>query len=238
VEPWSERTADLYEAVFSVDDHDSQVAYVNAVVEEHAPKARSLLDVACGIGWHLERFHRRFDVAGTDLSPSMLARAARRLPGVELLEADMREFDFGRAFDVVTCLSSSIAWMPDIDALSEAVANMACHTLPGGLVIVEPWDDPEDESNELPWRRTVRTDERVISLVETTTLQGATWIEETHYTIGSSDGIEQVFERTEFSAFTKDDLRRAFELAGLETSCDPVGPLGRGLWIGVQSLNR
>jgi SAM-dependent methyltransferase len=233
--PWDERSADLYEAVFAVDDHDSQVRYLTHLVDDLAPHARALLDVACGTGWHLERFRERFDVAGTDRSEAMLAHARRRLPDTELLAADMREFAFGRSFDVVTCLSSSIAWMPDLEGLERAVANMARHTNPGGVVIVEPWKDPVDEPlGQLPWTRTVHADDRIICLLETTTLRGHRWHEETHYLIGSSDGVDHVVERAAFSAFTKRDLRQAFERADLKATYDPVGPLGRGLWIGKQ----
>jgi hypothetical protein len=102
-------------------------------------------------------------------------------------------------------------------------------------VIVEPWNDPADEPTErLPWTRTVLTDDRVISLMETTTLRGSMWVEETHYLIGSDDGVEHVVERVEFTAFTEGDMRRAFERADLDTTYDPLGPLGRGLWIGIK----
>jgi hypothetical protein len=45
--------------------------------------------------------------------------------------------------------------------------------------------------------------------------------------------VEHVVERATFSAFTRTDLRSAFEASGLLTEYDPVGPLGRGLWIGL-----
>jgi SAM-dependent methyltransferase len=75
MEPWDERSAELYEVVFSIDDHDAHVAYLHKVIDERVPDAASLLDVACGPGWHLEIFQRWYDVAGTDLSPAMLERA-------------------------------------------------------------------------------------------------------------------------------------------------------------------
>ncbi len=235
IEPWDERSAELYEAVFAVDNHEAQVAYLHRVIDERVPDAASLLDVACGTGWHLEHFQRWYDVAGTDLSPAMLERARGRLRDARFIEADMREFDFGCSFDAVTCLSSSIAWMPETDALDAAVANMARHTSPGGVVIIEPWNDPTDDPTEsLPWTRTVQADDLVISLMETTTLRGSTWVEESHYLIGTDGDIQHKLERAEFSAFTKENLRASFQAANLDTTYDPVGPLGRGLWIGIK----
>jgi SAM-dependent methyltransferase len=139
MEPWGERSAELYELIFAADDHEAQVAYVNGVIEDRAPLARSLLDVACGTGWHLELFARRYPhVEGLDLSLAMLNRARERVPRVPLHQADMRVFEIGRTFDAVTCLSSSIVSMPDADALQEAIGTMARHLRPGGVLVLEP----------------------------------------------------------------------------------------------------
>jgi len=70
----------------------------------------------------------------------MLQLAASRLPGVPLHPGDMRDFDLGERFDVVTCLGSSIAWMTTDADMRRAVANMARHLHPGGVLLIEPWD--------------------------------------------------------------------------------------------------
>jgi SAM-dependent methyltransferase len=238
IEPWSERSAALYELVFSVDDHGAQVAYVRDVITTHAPHATSLLDVACGTGWHLQRFARWYEVAGVDLSPAMLERARPRVPTARLELGDMRDFDLERTFDVVTCLSSSIAWLPDVEALDRAVATMARHLESGGVLIVEPWNDPTNEPAPPPWTRTVETEGVLVSLMETTVLIDGRWVEDTHYLVGSRDRVEHLVERVSFGAFTRADLRSAIERAGLRPEYDPVGPLGRGLWIGVSPRRR
>jgi SAM-dependent methyltransferase len=164
----------------------------------------------------------------------MLAHARRRLgPAVALHEVDMRELDLGGAFDAVTCLSSSIAWLPDRQALGRAVQAMARHLTPGGVLVVEPWDEPIEEPDPTPWTRTVRHEGVVVSLMETTVLDGDRWRQDTHYLVWTDEGIEHIAEQTSFSAFARADLAWAFELAGLNHTYDDVGPHGRGLWIGV-----
>ena len=82
------------------------MAQLRAVIDRYVPSARSLLDVACGTGKHLEHLQHHYRVAGVDISPAMLDVARRRLPGVPLHVGDMVDFELGRTFDVVTCLES------------------------------------------------------------------------------------------------------------------------------------
>ena len=74
------------------------------------PAAKSLLDVACGTGAHLETFAKLFEHAeGLEFAPAMREIAERRLPGLAVHGGDMRGFDLGRAFDAVTCLGNAVA---------------------------------------------------------------------------------------------------------------------------------
>jgi hypothetical protein len=111
---------------------------------------------------------------------------------------------------------------------------MARHTNEDGLLVIEPWDFPED-AKEQPWLTTAETDDRVVALLETTTLQGETWQQETHYLMWSRDGgIEHVAESQTLGAFSKADHEAAFARSGLSVEFDPDGLLGRGLFIGTR----
>jgi SAM-dependent methyltransferase len=113
------------------------------VIRSRVPDARTLLDVACGTGRHLELLSDGYRVEGLDLDAQLLAVARERLPSVPLHSGDMRDFELGRRFDVVTCLFSSIGYVRDDDELDRAIAAMARHLSPGGLMVVEPWFTPE-----------------------------------------------------------------------------------------------
>jgi hypothetical protein len=117
--------------------------------------------------------------------------------------------------------------------LAHAVESMARHTDREGVLIIEPWDFPEEPYEEEPWATTVQAPDRSVALLETTTLEGDTWLEETHYLIWMKEsGIEHRVERHALGAFTKADHVAAFERVGLSVEFDPVGLLGRGLFIG------
>ena len=134
------RSASLYDVVYTRIDYPGSAAYVERLVRERNPGARSLLDVACGTGIHLGIWRERFDhVEGVDLDPNMLAVAQDRLPGVTLHQGNFVSFDLGRTFDAVTCMFSSIGYADTPDRLDGAIAAMARHLASGGVLVVEPW---------------------------------------------------------------------------------------------------
>jgi SAM-dependent methyltransferase len=166
----------------------------------------------------------------------MLARARSRLPDVPIHEGDMRDFALGREYDAVTCLFSAIAVVQTVDGLRQAVATMASHLRPGGVLIVEPWDSPEEHPAEgKPWVEVVEEPGRIAVVMETSVLAGSMWHEDAHYLVWTPEGIEHVHAQEETGAFTREDHLAAFRAAGLEVEHDPVGLIGRGLYIGVRA---
>jgi SAM-dependent methyltransferase len=234
-DPWSERAADLYEFFFDRDGAHRDAERLHAIIGGHMQDARSLLDVACGTGWHLERLSEWYEVEGVDRSPAMLRYARDRLPDVPLHEGDMRSFDLGRTFDVVSCLSSSIAWMRSRQDLRRAVEAMGAHVRKGGLLLVEPWDFPADAPSDEPWVATKQTPDRVVTLMETTTLDGGAWVQETHWLDRKRPApIEHRVEVHALGAFEKTDYLEALDHEGFDVAFDPVGLLGRGLFIATR----
>lgn len=133
----------LYDRIYDFKDYAREAARLHELVQERAPGARTLLDVACGTGKHLEQLRAWYEVEGLDLDPELLAIARDRLPDVPLHEADMVDFDLGRRFDAVTCLFSSIGYVLTGKRLRSAAAAIARHVEPGGVLAVEPWITPE-----------------------------------------------------------------------------------------------
>ena len=54
---------------------------------------------------------------------------------------------------------------------------------------------------------------------------------EMHYLVATPAGVEHFVEHHELYLFTNDEMRRAFEDAGLGVDYDSTGLIGRGLWI-------
>lgn len=109
---------------------------VERFVDEHAPRARTLLDFGCGTGRDLEFLAGRFECVGVDIQPQMVAYARRVRPHLTIQVGDMRDFRLGRAVDVITCLGNSLAYIQPGEDLAAVFATFAAHAKPGTLVAI------------------------------------------------------------------------------------------------------
>ena len=228
------RSAPFYDALYAFKDYVAAAEQLDALIRQHAPGARSLLDVGCGTGRHLERFREWYAVEGLDVDPQMVAIARDRLPGVTVHQADMVGFDLGRTFDVVTCLFSSVAYVRTPARLRVAVRSMSRHLRPGGLLLVEPWIGPERYWAGRVTANLVDQPELKIAWMYTSELEGRISVFNINYLVGTPSGIEHFTERHEMGLFTAQEYLGAFEAAGVEVRYSPDGPFGRGLYIGIK----
>ena len=227
-------SAAWYDRFYDGKDYAGEARRVAELVRRHRPEARTLLDVACGTGRHLEHLRREFDCEGLDLDGGLLAAARRRLPGMRLTQADMAGFGLGRRFDAVTCLFSSVGYLGTVERLRAAVAAMAGHLQPGGVLVVEPWILPE------AWIEggtttvdVVEDGDRKLVRVTASGRRGAMSVLRMHYAVAGGGEVVTADERHQLRLFGHDEYAAAFLAAGLDTSWDPDGLTGRGLLVGV-----
>jgi len=229
------RSAAFYDAIYSFKDYAAEAAKVHDLVQRYSPGARTLLDVACGTGIHLMHLSSEYRAEGVDLSPELLGTARERNLNLPLHQADMREFDLGRQFDAVTCLFSSIGYMDSEENLRKAVANMARHLKPNGVLIVEPWLTPSDWQTGLLSTRFVDEPKLKMARINVSeNPEGRISAIEFHYLVGIPESIEYFTERHELMLFTHDEYLDSFNASGLACDFDPVGLMGRGLYIGTR----
>jgi SAM-dependent methyltransferase len=216
-------------------DFPSFAGELRALLARRAPGAGSILDVACGTGQHLSLLGADLERVGIDLSAQMLAIARRQCPDVAFHQADMADFDLDRTFDVVTCLFSSVGYVGTPERLDAAIAAMARHLEPGGLLLVEPWFTPEQFWDDHLVHDVAEGEGMKLSRMYVQRRRGSTCELDIHLTVGTVEGVEHFVERHVLGLFTDAEYRAAFRAAGLEVEHDPAGLMGRGLYLGTRA---
>ncbi len=142
-EPY-EILATLYDAAQWGDFAEEMAGRVLALAAEHGlSEIHHIVDVACGTGVAAARFAGAgYRVTGVDRSPQMLAQARKRiaeagLPGVTLVEADMRDFTLDEPADLVTCMYDSLNYLLEEDDLLAAFRCAAAVLRAGGLYVFD-----------------------------------------------------------------------------------------------------
>jgi SAM-dependent methyltransferase len=165
-----------------------------------------------------------------DINPDFVAIASERT-GLRIQLGSMERLaELSDSFDAVTCMFSSIGYTTDLPA---AIAAMASHLNPNGVLIVEPWITPEAW---MPGGVQVLDHEsggiRIVRMSHSSTA-GDKSILDMHYLVGSASGVDYFSERHQLTLFTVDEYEAAFNSAGMTFEVDQPGPFGRGALIGM-----
>jgi Methylase involved in ubiquinone/menaquinone biosynthesis len=233
------KSARFYDALYHFKDYAKAARQLHQLIQRDKPGARTLLDVACATGKHLEYLREYYDVEGLDLNPELLEIARKRCPEIPFHSGNMLDFKLGYEFDVVTCLFSSIAYVKTVENLNKAVANMASHLEPGGMLIIEPFLWPENywtgtitanfvdqPQLKIAWMYTSEPPKDRIAAVDI------------HYLVGTPEGVDQFNELHEFGLFTHHEYLSAFRKAGMDVHHDPESLFKRGVYWGVMSKSK
>lgn len=213
-----ERSAAVYDVMNAAraKSYADEAATLLRLVRERVGGAESLLDVACGTGLHLVHLRDVLRVEGVEPHPRLRAIAQKRLAGVALHDGDMRTFDLGRRFDVVTCLFSAIGYMLTVDDLHAAIERMAArlsHSRREGLI----------SHFDFYW-----TVGRGSTLDASPDLGAVVPPDGDH----DHDAVEEWIEPHRLALWSDAQYCEAFEAAGLDVEHHPDGLIGRGLYLG------
>jgi SAM-dependent methyltransferase len=233
-----ETSARIYDLLYTgtgIKDYPAESAELRRIIEELSPGAKTLLDVACGTGAHLAELRLWYEVEGADLSPAMLAVARDRLPGIQLHEADMRTIDLGRTFDVVICLFSSIGYITDPPEMRSAVARLAAHVAPGGVLILDGWVRPGDwREGFRPQPDIAQDDETLVVRLSFARREGNVTDMDMHHLVQTAEGIDYFVENHRLALTPTQDYVSAVEDAGLAARVIPNYMPARDRIVGVR----
>ena len=229
-------SASFYDAIYSFKDYDTEAATIASVIRSRAPGARTLLDVACGTGMHARRLAERhgFAVDGVDRHPVMVRLARAAHPAGTFVEGDMADFDLGRRYDAVTCFFGSIGYLLTLDRVRLALACFRRHLAPGGVMVVEPFFEPGVMDPHRVMTNAGVHQGVAVERVGRVELDATSVRAIFDFSFDTPAGREHRTEVHVLGLFTAAEMRAAFEAEGLRPEHDPMGLIGRGLWVATR----
>lgn len=228
-----ERSDVLYDVMYSGKDYVAEASTLSRLLSAIHPRARTILDVGCGTGRHLELLKGDYRMEGLDLSERLLAINRERNPEVPLHHGDMTDFSLGRTFDVVWCLFAAIGYVTTLEGMRGAVAAMARHVSPGGVLIIEPWLSPESFWDDHVVLNSHERPGLAASWMYVQRREGHVSIYDMHYLVGTPErGVERFIEREEIGLYRREEYEHAIADAGLMPLHAAHGLHGYGMVLG------
>ncbi|EKX60624.1 class I SAM-dependent DNA methyltransferase [Streptomyces ipomoeae] len=221
--------APFYDLVKSHRNHDAEAASIRSLIQQHAPQAKTILEVACGTGTLLARLNG-YERIGVDVSEAMLHQARKKLGDeVVLVPGKMQDFQLPRSgAEVLLLLDGAIGYVGPAE-LEPTLSTFAGHLVSGGLLVVEPWYTP-DEWQPKKIHVTHHTD-NAVTVVRAGYGHPCGRID-FHVTIGTSAGLHAFDERYDFTLHFEDVMEAAFTAAGfVEVRKEAAPEFRRGLWV-------
>jgi SAM-dependent methyltransferase len=225
-------STEYYDLFYRAKDYAGEAERTIGLIRERHPAARTLLDAACGTGSHLAHFKEAFRAEGLDISPGFVRLAARKNPGIPVHRGNLVHFRLPSTYDAIVCLFSSIGYVETERNLRRAIACMARHLTPGGLLLVEPWFPPEAWQPGTTHALLVEEPGLKLARLSTSLLRKGRSYFELHYLVATAEGTRHLVERHSMGLFTRAQMEGAFAAAGLRVEYLEEGISGRGLYIG------
>ncbi len=235
--------AELYDFInqhSALRDYEAEARLLTEQIHTLHPTACTILDIACATGEHARRLSAAFQVDGIDLAPEFVALAQQKNPEGHFTCADMRDFNLGKRYDILLCLSGSVGYLQTTENLLEAFRSFRRHLAPGGFILVEPWFTPsrpvssaEEGLGNVAMVTAETAGQKVCRMVYSRQQRDRSVLDFV-YLIGNHSGVQLKKERHVLGLFTMAQMTAAFERAGLNVVYYPGGMSRRGLYIAAQ----
>jgi len=209
--------ARLYDLIYDFKDYAADARQIRDLLRAEGMEDGSrLVEAACGTGSLLVHLREWYEVSGYDLEQGMLDIAREKLPDVPFARADMCGHVVDPAADALVCAFSSIGYAFPEEQLHSAIRCFADSVRPGGVVIVEPWINPDDFHDGTPHLQTYEDDDIKLARSVVSRVEGRMSILDMHWLVARRDeSVEHFVDRHELMLYTVEEMKKAFAAASL-----------------------
>src|SRR6267143_5362359 len=125
----------FYDAVMG--DRADATEQLGRLIRNASPRAKNILELACGTGSVLKRLSKHYDVWGVDLSRKMLSIARKKVPEARLSRQNMVTFHLQLKFDVICCVFDSMNHVASFTHWKQLFGSVHQHLSAGGVFIFD-----------------------------------------------------------------------------------------------------
>ena len=231
-------SAHLYDLIYRhIKNYGEETGKIVQWIEKEHPPARTILDVGCGTGEHALGLASNYGYAvdGIDIEPAFVEIAHHKNPQGLFTQADMMDFTIDKSYDVILCLFSSIGYVKTLENVEKSLLNFRDHMSADGILLLEPWIEPQHFDGGRVYMHTCDSDEIKICRMSHSKVKDRISELYFEYLIGDQDGIKRLNETHELGLFTREEMEDCFKKAGFTVKYDEAGLTGRGLYVGMKS---
>lgn len=141
--PQYSKLADIYDTVMGDVDYEFWADFIDAIMLEHHPNPRDVLELACGTGSvsiFLDELES-YNIIGTDKSPEMIQKARQKnkqmFCNVSFKVMDFLDLTLQRRFDVAFCVFDSVNYITSPDEVLSFLQETQKVLKAGGLLIFD-----------------------------------------------------------------------------------------------------
>ena len=129
----------IYDRLMQQDiDYGRWCDYIENLFAVYDCEPETICELACGTGNITSRLSKRgYDVTGVDISSDMLAVAAHKLPGAQLMCIDMAKFKPIQSYDAFLCMIDGINYVIAPKAVENTFKNVKAGLKDGGVFVFD-----------------------------------------------------------------------------------------------------
>lgn len=139
-----------YDLLYKDKNYQAEADFVHALLQEHCPQTKTLLELGCGSGGHaMKLVEKGYNIHGVDMSQDMLnmanaqkTAAPAHAESLHFSQGDIRELQLGKTFDSVISLFHVVSYLPTLDDILTVFDRVHRHLEHGGVFIFDIWYAP------------------------------------------------------------------------------------------------
>lgn len=156
--------APFYDLLFQQKNYTKEVFFINKIVKKYNPRAKSILDVGCGSGTHLNLLKDNFETLfGVDINSEIIKVAKKKSAKISYQQGSMAGFKINQKFDVLLCLYSVFNYnQTKVDSLN-TLRNFKKHLNSNGVAIIALYQ-PTNTDKKISLHTGIKNDTQVAKI--------------------------------------------------------------------------